>query len=106
VAERRSRLQADGLRPARLFDERPHDTPRSGTCPTARTAKTALGLRPSNGQHEFGYLAKPEPLGGAAAVPAPDPKLYATYNGAMGKPSGPALGTETGLAGKIKNTLT
>ena len=59
-----------------------------------------------DGQHEFGYLAKHEPPGDAASVPAPDPKLYATYNGAMGKPSGPALGTETGLAGKIKNTLT
>ena len=64
----------------------------------------ASGAQP-DGQHEFGYLAKPEPLGDVASVPAPDPKLYATYNGAMGKPSGPALGTETGLAGKIKDAF-
>ena len=36
----------------------------------------------------------------------PDPKLYATYDGKQGEPSGPALGTETGLAGKIKDALT
>jgi Mn-containing catalase len=59
-----------------------------------------------DGQHEFGYLAEPEPLGDLASVPAPDPKLYATYDGAMGEPSSPALGTETGLAGKIKDALT
>lgn len=47
----------------------------------------------------------PEPLGGQASAPAPDPKLYATYNGAMSEPSGPAMGTEAGLAGKIKDKL-
>jgi Mn-containing catalase len=57
------------------------------------------------GIHEFGYLENPKPLGGKASVPAPDPKLYATYDGALGKPSGPAVGTETGLAGKIKDVL-
>jgi Mn-containing catalase len=35
-----------------------------------------------------------------------DPKLHATYDGKQGKPSGPALGTESGLAGKIKDALT
>jgi Mn-containing catalase len=40
------------------------------------------------------------------SAPAPDPKLYATYDGRQGEPSGPALGTETGLAGKIKDALT
>ena len=48
----------------------------------------------------------PEPLGGPGSAPAPDPKLYATYDGKQGEPSGPALGTETGLAGKIKDALT
>ncbi len=37
--------------------------------------------------------------------PPPDPLLYATYDGAMGEPSGPAMGTETGLTGKIKDVL-
>jgi Mn-containing catalase len=53
--------------------------------------------------HEFGYLLDPEPLGGPGSAPAPDPKLYATYDGKQCEPSGPALGTETGLAGKIKD---
>jgi hypothetical protein len=48
----------------------------------------------------------PEPLGGPGSAPAPDPKLYATYDGKQGEPSGPALGTETGLTGKIKDALT
>jgi Mn-containing catalase len=56
--------------------------------------------------HEFGYLLDPEPLGGPGSAPAPDPKLYATYDGKQGEPSGPALGTETGLAGKIKDAFT
>jgi Mn-containing catalase len=64
----------------------------------------AKGTQP-DGTREFGYLHNPEPLGGIGSAPAPDPKLYATYNGALGQPSGPALGTETGLAGKIKDKL-
>jgi hypothetical protein len=31
--------------------------------------------------------------------------LYATYDGAMGVPGGPAMGTGTSLAGKIKDKL-
>jgi Mn-containing catalase len=50
--------------------------------------------------------AEPKPLGDVASVPAPDPSLYATYDGALGEPSGPALGTEAGFAGKIKDALT
>jgi Mn-containing catalase len=46
----------------------------------------ASGAQP-DGQHEFGYLTKPEPLGDEASVPAPDPALYATYDGAMGNPA-------------------
>jgi Mn-containing catalase len=56
-------------------------------------------------RYEFGYLPDPEPLGAVGSVPAPDPKLYTTYDGSMGDPSGPAMGTETGLAGKIKDVL-
>jgi hypothetical protein len=44
----------------------------------------------------------PEPLGGPGSAPAPDPKLYAIYDGEQGEPSGPALGTETGLAGRSR----
>jgi hypothetical protein len=64
----------------------------------------AKGPQP-DGIHEFGYLLDPEPLGGMGSTPAPDPKLYATYDGAMGGPNGPAMGTETGLAGKIQDVL-
>jgi Mn-containing catalase len=55
---------------------------------------------------QFDAKPDPEPLGGPGSAPAPDPKLYATYDGKQGEPSGPALGTETGLAGKIKDALT
>jgi Mn-containing catalase len=52
------------------------------------------------------YLEDPQPLGGEASAPPPDPKLYATYDGSMGKPSGPAMGTEAGPMGKLKDKLT
>ena len=65
----------------------------------------ASGPQPDS-RNEFGYLQNPEPLGGPGSAPAPDPKLYATYDGALGEPSVPAIGTETGLAGKIKDALT
>jgi Mn-containing catalase len=50
--------------------------------------------------------AEPKPLGDVASVPAPGPSLYAAHDGAPGEPGGPALGTEAGLAGKIKDALT
>jgi Mn-containing catalase len=58
------------------------------------------------GQHDFGYLLDPEPLGDMASVPTPDPKLFATYDGSMGKPKGSHLGTEIGPVGKFKDKLT
>jgi hypothetical protein len=64
-----------------------------------------LGHGQPDGTHEFGCLPGPEPPRRHRLGPAPDPKLYATYAGAMGKPSGPALGTETGPADKIKDKL-
>jgi hypothetical protein len=57
-----------------------------------QTAGWASGLQP-DGQHEFRYLMDPEPLGDVASAPPPDPKLYATYDGSMGEPKDPALGT-------------
>jgi Mn-containing catalase len=59
-----------------------------------------------DGRHEFTYLLEPEALGDVAMPPAPDPKLYDTYDGSLGEPKGPALGTETGPIGKIKDKLT
>jgi Mn-containing catalase len=106
-------LQADGLEttvaPNALFDEEYAEHATSvwhlsdGTA--GHEGSWAAGPQP-DGMHEFGYLLDPEPLGGPGSAPAPDPKLYATYDGKQGEPSGPALGTETGLAGKIKDALT
>jgi Mn-containing catalase len=47
-----------------------------------------------------------EPLGEPGAPPPPDPALCATYDGSMGKPKGPVMGTETGPMAKIKDALT
>ena len=46
------------------------------------------------GDHDIVYLAAPIALGGDdAMIPPPDPNLFATYDGAMGKPkSGDATG--------------
>jgi hypothetical protein len=99
-------LQADGLEttvaPNALFDEEyaEHATSVWHLSDGAHSQDSGWASGPQpDGQHEFGYLADPKPLGDVASVPAPDPLLYATYDGSMGKPSGPALGTETGLTG-------
>jgi Mn-containing catalase len=42
----------------------------------------------------------------SASAPPPDPKLYTTYDGSMGDPKDPALGTEAGPMGKLKSKLT
>jgi Mn-containing catalase len=105
-------LQADGLEttvaPNALFDEEYAENATSvwhlSDGAHGQDGRWASGPQP-DGQHEVGYLADPKPLGDVASVPAPDPLLYATYDGSMGKPSGPALGTETGLTGKIKDAL-
>ena len=65
----------------------------------------ASGKQP-DGQHEFGYLLDPEPLGDVAQAPPPDPKLFSTYDGSLGEPKGPQLGTEAGPMGKLKDKLT
>ena len=106
-------LQADGLEttaaPNALFDEEYAEHATSvwhlsdGTA--GHEGSWAAAPQP-DGLHQFGYLLDPEPLGGPGSAPAPDPKLYATRDGQQGEPSGPALGTETGLAGKIKDALT
>src|SRR6201986_164426 len=106
-------LQADGLEttvaPNALFDEEYAEHATSvwhlsdGT--EGATGGWAKGPAPRR-QPGFGYPLDPEPLGGKASVRAPDPKLFATYDGAMGKPKGPELGTENGPVGKLKDKLT
>ena len=96
-------LQADGLEttvaPNALFDEEYADHASSVWHLSDGTAGAeggwATGLQP-DGQHEFGYLMNPEPLGEAASVPPPDPALYATYDGSMGEPKVPVMETEAG----------
>jgi Mn-containing catalase len=106
-------LKADGLEdtvaPSALFDEEHAEHASAIWDLSAGTEGTqggwASGLQP-DGRHEFSYLLDPRPLGGVAMPPPPDPKLYVTYDGSMGEPSGPALGTEAGPLGKLKDKLT
>lgn len=55
--------------------------------------------------HRNGFIADPQPLGDKASAPPPDPKLYATYDGSQGEPRSAALGTESGIVGKVKSAL-
>jgi Mn-containing catalase len=107
-------LKSDGLEPSTvapnaLFDEEYAEHATSVWHLSDGTAGAqggwASGPQP-DGQHEFGYLQGPEPLGDVASAPPPDPKLYATYDGSMGDPKDPALGTEAGPMGKLKSKLT
>jgi Mn-containing catalase len=106
-------LQADGLEttvaPNALFDEEYAEHATSvwhlSDGSAGQQGGWAGGLQP-DGRHEFGYLLDAEPLGEVASAPPPDPRLYATYDGSMGEPKGPVLGTETGPIGKIKDALT
>jgi Mn-containing catalase len=107
-------LQSDGLEPSTvapnaLFAEEYAEHATSVWHLSDGTAGAqggwASGPQP-DGQHEFGYLQDPEPLGDVASAPPPDPKLYATYDGSMGDPKDPALGTEAGPMGKLKSKLT
>ncbi|GAA4511885.1 manganese catalase family protein [Actinoallomurus oryzae] len=107
-------LQADGLEPTTvapnaLLDEEYAEHAQTiwhlSDGAAAAEGGWATGPQP-DGEHEFTYLMDPEALGDLASAPPPDPKLYATYDGSMGEPKGPALGTETGPLGKIKDKLT
>ncbi|GLY83172.1 manganese catalase family protein [Actinoallomurus iriomotensis] len=107
-------LQADGLEPTTvapnaLLDEEHAEHAQTIWHLSDGAAATdggwASGLQP-DGEHEFTYLMDPEPLGDLASAPPPDPRLYATYDGSMGEPKGPVLGTETGPMGKLKDKFT
>ncbi|MCO5967175.1 manganese catalase family protein [Actinoallomurus soli] len=106
-------LQSDGLEdvvaPSALFDEE-YVEHAAGIWDLSEGREGleggwASGPQP-DGQHEFTYLTDPEPLGDVASAPPPDPLLYVTYDGSQGEPKGPALGTETGPMGKLKEKLT
>jgi len=58
-----------------------------------------------DGRRSMGILMDPQPLGGKGQAPAPDPQLYATYDGSLGTPQSAALGTEKGFMGKVKDAL-
>lgn len=106
-------LQSDGLEttvaPNALFDEEYAEHAAAvwhlSDGSAGQQGGWAGGPQP-DGRHAFGYLLDPEPLGDIASAPPPDPKLYATYDGSMGEPKGPVMGTETGPLGKIKDALT
>jgi len=105
-------LREDGLEdvvvPGGLADEE-HREHASALWHLSDGAASTEGLWASgptpDGEHEFSVLTEPEPLGGPAMPPPPDPKLFATYDGGMGGPRGPALGTETGLRGKLRDAI-
>jgi Mn-containing catalase len=105
-------LKADGLEgtiaPNALFDEEYTEHAETlwhlsdGTM--SDRGRWAQGPAP-DGVHENRFLADPQPLGGKGGAPAPDPLLYATYDGSLGDPASSALGTEKGVIGKVKEAL-
>jgi Mn-containing catalase len=105
-------LKSDGLEdtvtPNDLFDEeyREHASAvwhlSDGT--TTQRGGWAAGPQP-DGEHEFSFLERPEALGGPGLAPAPDPLLYATYDGSQGTPE-PGPGSKgPGVVDKLKDTL-
>jgi Mn-containing catalase len=105
-------LKADGLEgtvaPNDLFDEEyaEHATSLWHLSDGKHSAegRWAHGMAP-DGRHENGFVENPQPLGGPATAPPPNPKLYATYDGANGDPRTPAFGTEKGVMGKLKDAI-
>lgn len=105
-------LKADGIEdtivPNDLFDEEFAEHATSlwhlSDGADADKGRWAHGTAP-DGIHQNGFLANPEPLGNIQAGPPPDPKLYATYDGAMGEPASASFGTEKGVMGKIKDAV-
>jgi Mn-containing catalase len=84
-------LQEDGLEgpisPSALFDE--EHAEHAGTIwhnsdgALGAEGGWASGTAP-DGAHEFSYVMNPEPLGGHASAPEPDPLLYATSPANLG----------------------
>ncbi|MBT2274443.1 manganese catalase family protein [Rhodococcus qingshengii] len=105
-------LKADGLEgtiaPNALFDEEYAEHAETlwhlsdGT--QSDQGRWASGTAP-DGVHTNRFLADPQPLGNKVSAPPPDPKLYATYDGARGDPASVSIGTEKGVLGKVKDAL-
>ena len=104
-------LQADGLEttvaPNALFDEEyaEHATAiwhlSDGTF--GQDGSWAVGPQPDR-QHEFGYLADPQPLGDVAFAPAPSPLLYATYARRHGRAQWPAWAPKPASPGRSRTS--
>ncbi|MBB6121874.1 manganese catalase family protein [Nocardiopsis algeriensis] len=111
-------LQEDGIEgeiaPTALFDEenQEHANTIWGLSDGTEAAQGRWAHRPApDGQHELRYLDQPDPLGGPASAPPPDPKLYGSVDGRIGEGSvqGPSKATKPakgeGMMGKIKDAL-
>ncbi|MFE9578071.1 manganese catalase family protein [Nocardia sp. NPDC006044] len=105
-------LKADGVEdtiaPNALFDEEHAEHATSlwhlSDGAAADQGPWAHGMAP-DGVHKNGFIPDPVPLGDKAAPPAPDPLLYVTHDGSLGKPRSTTVGTQSGLMGKIKDTF-
>jgi Mn-containing catalase len=105
-------LQADGLEgvvaPNDLMDEEYEEHAETlwhlSDGPDADKGRWVNAPLP-DGRHTGRFLADPQPLGDMQSGPPPDPKLYVTYEGALGEPRTPAMGTEKGLMGKLKDAV-
>jgi Mn-containing catalase len=106
-------LQADGMEdtvaPDAFFEEEyaEHATSVWHLSDGTRSQQGGWAAGPApDGRHDLGFIADPEPLGDPGSAPPPDPELFDTYDGSMGTPADPAMGTEAGPLTKIKNKLT
>ncbi|MFD6922463.1 manganese catalase family protein [Streptomyces sp. NPDC059944] len=106
-------LQADGLEPSPVAPNALFDEEESG--PAHAVWHLSDGTEGGNGSwigaptpdgDEVTYLETPEPLGEPGTPPPPDPFLFATYDGSLGDPQDPELGSATGPVGKLKDKLT
>ena len=109
-------LQEDGIEgeiaPDALFDEENQEHANTiwglsdGT--DAAGAHWATRETGPDGRHELRYLDQPDPLGGPASAPPPDPELYASFNGQGGQGSAKGASKATkreGVMDKLKDTL-
>jgi Mn-containing catalase len=106
-------LEADGLEPTPVVPNDLFDVEESGDAYAvwhlsdgdATDQGGWIGTPTPTGE-PVSFLADPHAQGDLGLAPPPDPKLYATYDGSQGKPASPALGTETGPMGKLKDKFT
>ncbi|WP_024874439.1 manganese catalase family protein [Saccharomonospora piscinae] len=102
-------LKADGIEgtiaPNALLDEEHTDHATSlwnlSEGDESARGRWANGTAP-DGSHSMGIVTEPRPLGGPAEAPAPDPKLFASYDGSKGAPADPKLTGGKGMVGRLK----